>query len=42
MDFYERLKQYERERANLLQKAKDRPASEIAALLAELVKKWEV
>ena len=42
MTYSERLRMYMQERENLLQSAADRPASEIAAELAKIAKKWEV
>lgn len=42
LTYSERLRRYMQERETLLKSAWDRPASEIAAELAEIAKKWEV
>lgn len=42
MTYSERFVMYTAEREKLLQSAADRPASEVAAELAELAKKWRV
>ena len=42
MTYSERLRMYQQEKEEFLQSAADRPASEIAAEIAKLAKKWEV
>lgn len=42
MDYADRLRHYAAEKETLLQSAADRPASEIAALINELIVKWRV
>ena len=42
MDYADRLSRYKAEKEILLQSAADRPASEVDALIEELIKKWRV